>query len=868
VKVSAELWREVEPLLSAAIDMEAHARVAWLAGIDATHPDVAPVLREMIRVHERAQRAGELESAPGSAASAPWSSSHVAGMRIGPFELVRLLGHGGMGEVWLARQVDGRVRRDVALKLPTILQPGGAWRERFRRERDILARLEHPNIARFHDAGVTDSGQPWLAMEYAAGMTLSAHLASRPHRLAERLALARQVLSAVAHAHRHLVVHRDLKPANVLVDPSGVVKLLDFGIAKLLEEGDGAEGLGDLTRLGGRVMTLRYAAPEQAAGGSITTATDIYSLGVMLHEVVTGLSPYRAVRSGKPPTDSMLLDEQSTLPSRLPLAEDFARQCGLAKPRQLARALAGDLDAIMLKAMRRDPAQRYASVELFDADIAGYLQGQPVKARAGTSRYIAGRFVMRHKLPLALAASILLTLVAGLVVAEAERRNAVAEKARAERHLASVRKLANTFIYEVHAKIERLPGSLAARQTLIATSLEYLDALAAEPGRDPALLLEAAIAYRSIANTQGQHRTGSTANYPAATANLRKSSALLTELERLKPGDIATVREHWRTSFALAENYYQVADERWRAEFSRAIRLAGAIADTPGASHDDRALRAFTTGRESLLTALANGRTPATMEAMLRSIAQIEALQGEAPPEAMLRERLEVLYGNAGVMLAGPGEGTPRTEEGTAHLEKSLALARVLRAEAPGDARRQGRERIAALILARHLAATGELRRASALMAEATVLIDERVAQAPDDVALAIHRLEILVAAADIAHRLGEHRRAVALSRDLLAKAAKLPDESVNTRDARIHLIEAKVILGYALVATADAASGDRGRNLGMLLEARSLFAEVSLFLEAVRAHPTFGAVPEYKLREFALARARLQRALAKHGVS
>jgi serine/threonine-protein kinase len=308
LKLSRELWVEVEPLLTAALDMDPAAREAWLAGVDRSHPEAAPILRRMVANHERAQRSNELETVPRLAPTPGWSSAHTAGMRIGPFELVRPLGRGGMGEVWLARQADGRVARDVALKLPALHQQGDTWRERFRRERDILARLEHRHIARLYDAGLTDAGQPWLAMEYVEGMSLSAQLASRPHDMAERLGLFRQVLAAVAHAHRHLVVHRDLKPANILVDAAGQVKLLDFGIAKLVDDATLPDASAELTRQGGRVMTLRYAAPEQVSGDSITTATDIYALGVILHETTTGLAPYRAVREGRAFTDAMLLN--------------------------------------------------------------------------------------------------------------------------------------------------------------------------------------------------------------------------------------------------------------------------------------------------------------------------------------------------------------------------------------------------------------------------------------------------------------------------------------------------------------------------------------------------------------------------------
>ena len=848
LNLTPERWREVEPLLSAALDMEAGLRAAWLAGIDEAHPELAPVLRRLLDAHERGERLQELESMPRLAPLAGAATLHAAGERVGPFELVHPLGRGGMGEVWLARQVDGRVQREVALKLPALPQRGEVWRERFRRERDILARLEHPHIARFHDAGVADSGQPWLAMECVIGRTLLEDAAARALPVAQRLALFRQVLAAVAHAHHHLVVHRDLKPGNVLVDGAGVVKLLDFGIAKLVEKGADADASGELTRLGGRMMTMRYAAPEQVAAEPITTATDVYALGVMLHELVTGLSPYRAVREGGTLTEAMLLEGQPAIPPRL--------------------TLTADLHAIVLKAMRRDPGQRYASVELLDADITAYLQRRPVKARAGTWRYLAGRFAVRHKLPLAMASAVVVALVAGLVVAEGERRKAVAEKARAERHFASVRKLANTFIFEVHGKIGNLPGSLAAREMVIATSLEYLDALAGEPGRDPALMLELASAYRSIANIQGEPREANRGNLAASIGNFEKSAALLQELERLKPGEIATQREQWRTSFALATAYYQVTDPRWRSEFRRAAGLAERISATPGASIDDQLLGAFTRGREAHIVALSTGRTPALVATILEAIARFEALASQAPPEAALRDRLVVLYRNAGVMLAGPGQGEPRLAESIPYFERSLALSRELHAQAPGDSQREGLARISTMVLARHLAAMGELPRANELMGEAVALVEKRVERDPDDVTMAVSRLEILVGAADVANRLRDHARAIRLAREVLSSATRLPAEALRLRDVRIQDAEAKVILGYALVATAESGAHGRETRIALLLEARSRFGDVAQFLDAVAAQPSLGAVPEYKLREFAAARERCEKALRRLGAA
>jgi serine/threonine protein kinase len=437
MKISPELWRQIDPLLTDALEIEDGARQAWLDNVEQTHPQLTPLLRKMLAAHDRAERSQELETVSGLAPAAPAANAFAAGARIGPFILVRLVGRGGMGEVWLANQADGRVERKVALKLPAIYQHSEVLRQRFRRERDILARLAHPNIARLFDAGVSEAegsrAQPYLAMEYIEGESLTDFATARRLPVVERLKLFRQILAAVAHAHRHLVVHRDLKPANILIDQSGQVKLLDFGIAKLVDDEESAASAPDLTRLGGRVMTLRYAAPEQVAEGAASTVTDIYALGVILHELLTGLSPYRAVREGKLLTETALLSEDTSVPSSLALSDAAAAERELASAKLLSRKIAGDLDAIILKAMRRNPSARYASAGQFDEDIERHLGRRPVRAREGTWRYLAGRFVARHKLPIAAAAAVLVTLAAGVVMVERERRVAVREanKARA-----------------------------------------------------------------------------------------------------------------------------------------------------------------------------------------------------------------------------------------------------------------------------------------------------------------------------------------------------------------------------------------------------------------------------------------------------
>ncbi len=532
MKISPETWKRVDPLFTAALGLAPGERVPWLASLRERQPDLAPVVEDLLAAHDEAERAAGTETVP-RFATPPAGEAFAAGDLIGPFRLVRPLGRGGMGEVWPAEQADGRVERKVALKLPTFFEAGGARAERFRRERDILAKLEHPNIARLYDAGITERGQPWLAMEFVEGLPLDQYAAE--HRLdpAARLAITRQVMAAVAHAHRFLVVHRDLKPANILVDASGRVRLLDFGIAKLLDEEAHADSPhGDLTRMGGRVLTLRYAAPEQATEGAITTATDVYALGVILHELLAGASPYRAVREGKALPQVALAQEHIARPSSLPLADAAARERGFANARQLSRALSGDLDAIVLKALRRDPADRYASVEQFDEDLRRHLESLPVTAREGTRRYLAGRFVARHRLALATAAVVVVALATGAVMVESERRVALAQKERAERHLKSVRQITNALMFDVHDQIQSLPGATRARQALMENASRYLSQLAPEVGDDPEFRRELADAYLRLANIQGQSYGANVGQAQAALESYDRAIALVEPLVR------------------------------------------------------------------------------------------------------------------------------------------------------------------------------------------------------------------------------------------------------------------------------------------------------------------------------------------------
>ena len=340
------------------------------------------MLRHLIASQATIEDKGFLNTLPrmgGSANSdARLLSDLAAGALVGPYRLISELGQGGMGVVWLAQRADGEVKRPVALKLPIISLHNRTLADRFTRERDILAQLTHPRIARLYDAGVTDRGQPYLALEYVEGEKIISYCDTRRLGVKARLQLFLQVLGAAQDAHTNLIVHRDLKPANILVTKEGDVRLLDFGIAKLLTDGEANET--EITRMGGSALTPDYASPEQIAGSTVTTASDVYSLGVILYELLTGGRPYKLKRDTRSGLEDAILAAEPARPSQTAAGDSTARARGVTAKR-LARNLKGDLDTIVLKALSKQPAQRYATADAFAQDIERYLGGEAVLAQ-------------------------------------------------------------------------------------------------------------------------------------------------------------------------------------------------------------------------------------------------------------------------------------------------------------------------------------------------------------------------------------------------------------------------------------------------------------------------------------------------------
>ncbi len=402
-------------LLEEALTLDETARRAWLTRLPLEHQDLATALRDALL--PGAAQAAELKALMSPPkldalyeASTPAASGLQPGARVGPYELIRLLGAGGMAEVWLARRADGAFRREVALKLPMLARAQAGLEARFARERDILASLEHPHIARLYDAGVDPQGLPYLAMEYVQGESLTGWSDAHGLGIPERLRLFLQVLEAVQFAHEKQIIHRDLKPSNILVTDSGQVLLLDFGVARLLEAEETDQT--PLTSLYGRALTPDYASPELLRGDPIDERSDLYSLGILLYELLSGTRPYR-LRSAASigALDQAIATIEVKKPSlQLEPAAATARD-GTAE--QLARQLRGDLDAIVLKALAKEPAQRYPSAAAMAEDLQRYLEGRPIRARPARLAYRAEKFISRNRVLLAVsAAAVLATLTA------------------------------------------------------------------------------------------------------------------------------------------------------------------------------------------------------------------------------------------------------------------------------------------------------------------------------------------------------------------------------------------------------------------------------------------------------------------------
>ncbi|HLH02366.1 MAG TPA: serine/threonine-protein kinase [Bryobacteraceae bacterium] len=512
--MTSEDWARVRSLLEAALEQPDEQRREFLDLMCSDDSDLRAEIEELLRVESQAD---SLFGGTGWSLAAITADSLVPGTRVGVYRIRGLLDEGGMGSVYLAERADEAYAQVVALKVVQSSIANGDALERFMRERQTLARLNHPGIARLLDGGITPDGRPYLVMEYVEGQSIDRYCDERRLNVRERIELVLAICEAVQHAHQNLVVHRDIKPANILVNAEGHPKLLDFGIAKWL---------GDATPKNAptiQILTPSYASPEQASKEPVSTATDVYSLAVLLYELLTGSLPHDV--NNLPPHEALrrLTETEPKLASEA--VSEKAAAARRSAPKALRSTLRGDLDTILQCALRREPARRYASIEAFAGDLRRWLLDRPILARPDSLLYRTRKFVQRRKAVVGLGVVSAALLTLAVLGMWHSYRTAQAERAIAERRYENGRTLVQAYLTEVDRKLEGMPGTAGVRSLIARRNLEYLDRMTADAGNDLPLERELAQAYFLIGRTQ-RLSAQSSADRQQARTNMDKAVRL------------------------------------------------------------------------------------------------------------------------------------------------------------------------------------------------------------------------------------------------------------------------------------------------------------------------------------------------------
>jgi len=603
--MTPERWEQIRDVLEKALELAPDERSAYLDGACSSDPSLRREVEVLLE-----DSAGVPSGFLQSSAMAEFISAELENAGTGAvlkdgqefaerFRLIRRLGEGGMGQVWLAEQIFP-VRRQVALKMIKAGMYDEAVVERFRSERQSLAIMEHPAIARVFDAGTTLQGQPYFVMEYVPGLPITEYCDRKKLSIRGRLELFIETCEGVQHAHQKAVIHRDLKPANILVvevDGKPVPRIIDFGLAKAATHPTAGDAF--KTQVGNLVGTPEYMSPEQVDTNvrDIDTRSDVYSLGVVLYVLLAGREPFERKQGQKQQLDELLRKVREDEPPRPSTRVSSDRHSSGAiaegrstEPRQLTRMLRGDLDWITMRALEKDRSRRYGAPSDLAADIRRYLNQEPVLARPASAAYRSGKFIKRHKIVLAVASLFALMMLAGAVVIVREARIARMQEARAERRFESLRKLTDSMLFEFHDSIETLPGSTAARELVVSRALEYLQQIDAEANGDPATLRDLAAAYERIGRIRAEENhphLGGAGSLIEAKQLYEKALGIRQKLAAANPGDTSRQVELLETMTLVGSIHYLLGDLDGAAELGRR-RLK--IEEQLRASHDSEKL--------------------------------------------------------------------------------------------------------------------------------------------------------------------------------------------------------------------------------------------------------------------------------------
>jgi serine/threonine protein kinase/tetratricopeptide (TPR) repeat protein len=693
------------------------------------------------------------------------------GKLVGRYRIVRPIGVGGMGSVYLAERADQQYRQQVAIKA---LRPGleeGQILRRFLLERQTLAVLEHPNVVRLLDGGTTDDGRPYFVMDYVEGVPIDEYVDARRLPVEARLELFQKVCAAVHYAHQNLVVHRDLKPSNILVTAEGVPKLLDFGIAKILSPEHPSKTAG-LTVAESRPMTPQYASPEQILGQPITTASDIYSLGALLYRLLTGYPPYNITTGSDLELCELICQKEPDKPSgmvrRMAAAPEAETQIRGGQNDALARRLSGDLDMIVMMALRKEPQRRYSSVEHFSEDIRRHLSGLPVIAQKDTLRYRASKFVQRHRAAVAAAILIAVILVTSTIVS-------LQQKQRAERRFQEVRELARFVLFEFDDAIRS--GVTPARKKLVARALGYLDGLARETERDVSLRREVMEGYFKVGDVQGNLYGPNLGDSSGARQSYLRALQLAESLHSANPQDPVSRRDLARARVKLGD-LTALGGNRAEAlqEYQKALQVFDELAASDPKDPEGKR-NVLTVANKVGFTHYQLGNLNAALASYRRCLEIARELYRADPSVASARRAMAVGHERIGEVLARSGN----TAEGLDNLRAALTIYRELASAHPADALAQRDVSNTHTIIGDILLA--DRRTADALqsysrgleIAEALARDDPQNKQSRTDLHLSLGRL------ADVLWAAGQKREARAMTERalrLLKPLVDLPDAS------------------------------------------------------------------------------------------
>lgn len=859
--MTPERFARLDALFLAALEVPEDRRIAFVRAEAGDDDALAREVEAMLAADSGAGATIDGAIVSGAKDWALASEEQAIGSRMGPYRITGFLGRGGMGSVYRAVRDDAAFEKDVAIKLLRGGMDSRSVLRRFEQERQILARLEHPHIARLLDGGTGTNGMPFLVMEFVEdGIPVTQHCKEAALGLEKRLLLFLDICSAVGYAHQNLIVHRDLKPGNILVDKAGSVKLLDFGIARVLS--DTADQT--MTVAGAQMLTPEYASPEQVRGEPVTTATDVYSLGIILYELLTGRKAQAIEATSLAGIAKAVCDTIPVRPSQAAAFDGPVR----------GRELRGDLDNIILKSLHKDRERRYSSVERFAEDIRAYLEGRPVKARPDSFRYRTAKFLRRNRLSVALSATAAIMLTASTILLWRQVQDT-------KRRFDQVRHLSNSFLFEFHDAVAPLAGSTEVRRLVVQKGLQYLEPLAEDSGNDPQLARETGIGYERVADVQGDPLGSNIGDTKGALQSYRKSVELLErawrvegrtpagrrdlqrvlhklgavqrigndtkgalesfqyaishgdEILKASPGDVDCMRMLARTHDQLGRMVANIGvDDALRAT-QRAVQIREEL-NFMGVG-DRRALGELGSSYATLGLVLARmGKTAEALEAYKKSLLVQERVAAMKPNDVGAQRTVMIAMSHVGDTLGNAHMiSLGRYAEAAVIYAKVVEKARWLVSVDPGDKKAQVDLSFGLLRYGNVLRAAGDRAGALRAMNESRALLEELSAADLGNARLQQNLASLEYQYAELFRDTREPAKAIEFARAAIARSRKLTQ--TDTRDA----VSARLILSCHLLLPSLLASA------GKPAEA----TEAALELERLAQSGTFTKSKEPRLR-------------------